>query len=101
MAPSDPSPALLWDQVSLDIRGRSILKDIRLAVHRGECLALVGESGSGKTLCCMAALGMLPDEGRLTSGRIEGLGQTWSSASDEALAAIPRGDRIAMVFQEP
>ena len=101
MAPSDPSPALLWNQVSLDIRGRSILKDIRLAVHRGECLALVGESGSGKTLCCMAALGMLPDGGRLTSGRIEGLGQTWSSASDEALAAIPRGDRIAMVFQEP
>ncbi|MGB1670590.1 MAG: ATP-binding cassette domain-containing protein, partial [Flavobacteriales bacterium] len=56
---------------------------------------------SGKTLCCMAALGMLPEGGRLTSGRIEGLGQTWSSASDEALAAIPRGDRIAMVFQEP
>ena len=44
---------------------------------------------------------MLPEGGRLTSGRIEGLGQTWSSASDEALAAIPGEDRIAMVFQEP
>jgi len=101
VAPSDSPPALLWDQVSLDIRGRSILKDIHLAVHRGECLALVGESGSGKTLCCMAALGMLPDGGRLTSGRIQGLGETWSSASGEELVAIPRGDRISMVFQEP
>ena len=101
MAPSDTPPALLWDEVSLEIRGQSILKDICLAVRRGECLALVGESGSGKTLCCMAALGMLPDGGRLTSGRIEGLGQTWSSASGEDLAGIPRGDRIAMVFQEP
>ena len=101
MAPSDATPALLWDHVSLEIRGRSILKDIGLAVHRGECLALVGESGSGKTMCCMAALGMLPDGGRLTSGRIEGLGCTWLSAADEELVEIPRGDRIAMVFQEP
>lgn len=101
MAPSDTPPALLWDQVSLEIREQSILKDIDLAVRPGECLALVGESGSGKTLCCMAALGMLPDGGRLTSGRIEGLGQVWSSASEAALADIPRGDRIAMVFQEP
>jgi peptide/nickel transport system ATP-binding protein len=99
VAPSDA--ALRWKDIGLSIRGRSILKGITLSVHRGECLALVGESGSGKTLCCMAALGMLPEGGRLTSGSIEGLGQVWSSASDEDLAPIPKGDRIAMVFQEP
>ena len=102
MAPSDASAvALRWEGVGLEIRGRAILRGISLKVNRGECLALVGESGSGKTICCMAALGMLPEGGRLTTGRIVGLGQCWSSATEEATETVPRGDRIAMVFQEP
>ena len=100
MAPSDS--ALCWEGLSLDIAGQSILRDIHLSVAPGETLALVGESGSGKTLCCMAALGLLPDAASLTSGRILGLGQCWASSDPEAaLTAIPRGDRITMVFQEP
>ena len=49
----------------------------------------------------MAALGMLPDGGELTSGRIEGLGQLWQTADGAATHPVPRGDRLAMVFQEP
>jgi len=93
--------ALRWEDVGLSILGRPILKGISLSVDRGECLALVGESGSGKTLCCMAALGMLPVGGKLTSGRIEGLGRVWQSTDGAATHPVPRGDRLAMVFQEP
>ncbi len=102
MVPSNTSAAVLrWEDISLDIGDRSILTGINLSVCRGECLALVGESGSGKTLCCLAALDMLPQGGRLTRGKIEGLGECWSSAKDGALKPVPRGDRVAMVFQEP
>jgi len=95
-------PALCWDGIGLDIAGRSILRDIHLSVAPGETLALVGESGSGKTLCCMAALGLLPETATLTGGRILGLGQCWASADvGDTLTPVPRGDRITMVFQEP
>ena len=100
MARSDS--ALHWDRVSLDIGGRSILRDITLTVAPGQTLALVGESGSGKTLCCMAALGLLPPAARLTQGRIVGLGDCWADSNlDAPVQEVPRGDRITMVFQEP
>ena len=102
MVPSDPpAAALRWEDISLDIGNRPILKDITLSVCPGESLALVGESGSGKTLCCLAALDMLPQGGRLTQGKIEGLGQCWASAKEGVVEPVPRGNRIAMVFQEP
>ena len=102
MVPSDtPTAVLRWEDVSLRIGDRSILKGINLSVCRGECLALVGESGSGKTLCCLAALDMLPEGGRLTQGKIEGLGECWASVKKASVKLVPRGDRIAMVFQEP
>ena len=103
MAPFDPpsGAALTWADVSVSIGDKAILHDIDLSVNAGETLALVGESGSGKTMCCMAALGLLPSEGRLTKGAISGPNGHWVRADGGPTVAIPRGDRITMVFQEP
>ena len=102
MAHSEANPdALLWDGVSLEIGGHSVLRQVQLTAKRGEALALVGESGSGKTMCCMAALGLLPEGSVLTAGRIVGLGQVWSDSTGGHTQPVPRGSLISMVFQEP
>lgn len=103
MAPSDSlsNAALTWADVSVSIGDKAILHDIALTVHAGETLALVGESGSGKTMCCMAALGLLPGGGQLTKGAISGPNGHWVRADGGPTVPIPRGDRITMVFQEP
>ena len=78
-----------------------MLHDIHLEVAPGGTLALVGESGSGKTMCCMAALGLLPPGGRLTQGAISGPQGIWAQSGDSPTAEIPRGNGVTMVFQEP
>jgi len=66
----------------------------------GEVLAIVGESGSGKSVTAQTILGLT----RSPNARIEGaarLGETdLLGAGDEAMRSI-RGDRVAMVFQDP
>jgi oligopeptide/dipeptide ABC transporter, ATP-binding protein, C-terminal domain len=90
--------------ISLRKAGIKLVRDVSLSVRRGETLALVGESGSGKSLTSMAILGLLPK-----ALQIEG-SITLDPGSDEAVAisglgpsAIRtiRGNRVAMVFQEP
>ncbi len=96
-----PSVALSWAGVSVSIGDQPVLHDIHLEVAAGATLALVGESGSGKTMCCMAALGLLPEGGRLTQGAISGPGGVWAQVGPEPGVPIPRGSRVTMVFQEP
>ena len=76
------------------------LRDVKLHVRRGEKVALVGESGSGKSTIARVALGLLQHEGavaisgsvRLSSREILG---------DESAIRKARGDRVAMIFQDP
>jgi peptide/nickel transport system ATP-binding protein len=60
---------------------------------------LIGESGSGKTLTALAVMGLLPD-GLSANGRVLFQGRDLLEMSERELCAI-RGDRLAMVFQEP
>jgi len=68
---------------------------------KGETLALVGESGSGKTVTALSILQLLPyPRARHPHGSIRFMGEELIGASPERLRQI-RGNRIAMVFQEP
>jgi peptide/nickel transport system ATP-binding protein len=70
-------------------------------IYPGETLALVGESGSGKSVTAMSILRLIESgRGRVVAGRILFEGRELSSLADDDLRSV-RGNRIAMVFQEP
>src|SRR5215207_3026437 len=70
-------------------------------LEEGETLGLVGESGSGKSVSAMSILRLIPrPPGRIVEGEIIFEGQDLLKASEEEIRHI-RGNRIAMVFQEP
>lgn len=76
-----------------------VVREVDLAVAPGEVMALVGESGCGKSLTALAALGLLPD-GFQATGSIRLNGAELLGLDENALSRL-RGNRIAMVFQEP
>ena len=73
---------------------------VSLHVNEGETLAIVGESGSGKSVTALSILRLLGDAGDIDRGRIMFEGQDLVQAPLDAIRRI-RGDRIAMIFQEP
>ncbi|MFA7248445.1 MAG: ABC transporter ATP-binding protein [Dehalococcoidia bacterium] len=70
-------------------------------LDEGETLALVGESGCGKSVTAMSILRLIPNPpGRIVDGEIMFEGRDLMKVSDAEMRAI-RGNRIAMIFQEP
>ena len=77
------------------------VRGISFTLDRGETLALVGESGSGKTVTALSILGLLPSPpSRHPGGSIRFRGQELLGSGEAALRPV-RGNRIAMIFQEP
>jgi peptide/nickel transport system ATP-binding protein len=76
-----------------------IVRDVGFALDRRETLGIVGESGCGKTMTALAVMGLLPEMARAT-GRILFAGEDLLAAAETRLCAL-RGNRIAMIFQEP
>ena len=102
-------PLLEITDLSITYRTRrrtvEAVRGIDLTVARGQVTALVGESGSGKTSVAQAAIGLLPDNGRIESGSLTLTGQ--DGRRDE-LAGLPehawrtlRGTRIGLIPQDP
>ncbi|WP_430397677.1 ABC transporter ATP-binding protein [Ferrovibrio sp.] len=90
--------------VDFDVGGRRIsaLRDAAFTLRRGETLALVGESGSGKSITALSVLQLLPypTASHPPGSSIRFRGQELVGAGEDVLQTV-RGNRIAMVFQEP
>ena len=69
-------------------------------VDQGETLGVVGESGCGKTMTALSILRLVPDPGRITSGRILFRGQDVTKMDDDAIREF-RGNEVSMIFQDP
>ena len=77
------------------------VRDLSLRLMPNETLALVGESGCGKSVTAMSVMGLVrPPGGRVAAGRILLDGEDLAGLSEPALERL-RGDRMAMIFQEP
>ena len=76
------------------------LDGIRLGIERGETFALVGESGCGKSMTALALMRLLPENGRISEGRVLLDGQDLLALPERAMRGV-RGARIGMIFQEP
>ena len=75
--------------------------DVSFSVAAGQTLAIVGESGSGKSVTAMSLMRLIPNPpGLIAAGEMLFEGQDLLKLSEPQMRAI-RGDRIAMIFQEP
>jgi peptide/nickel transport system ATP-binding protein len=72
---------------------------VSLELARGQTLGIVGESGSGKSVTSLAVMRLLPDTAEV-SGRVTFDGLSLLDLPDRAMRDL-RGDRLAMIFQEP
>jgi microcin C transport system ATP-binding protein len=90
--------------VTFDIgRGRTFtaVDHVSFTLEKGETLALVGESGSGKSVTALSVLQLLPyPHAKHPSGSIRFKGEELVGAPERRLRGV-RGNRIAMIFQEP
>src|SRR5213080_3299364 len=77
------------------------VRSASFTIDRGASMALVGESGSGKSVTALSIMQLLPyPKARHPSGSIRFQGEELIGAPDARMQRV-RGDRIAMIFQEP
>jgi len=97
-------PILEIEGLSVDYRTETgpapAVREVGLSLRRGESLGLVGESGSGKTTIGLAVVRHLADNGHIAAGAIRFEGIDLVPLAPAELRRV-RGQRIAMVYQDP
>ncbi len=76
------------------------VRNINFSVHEGETMGLVGESGCGKSTIAFGIVNFLGPNGKITEGSVRFQGNELVGRSEAELKRL-RGDRIAMVYQDP
>ena len=98
------APVLTVENLAVTIRTPGgplhAVRGISFEVGRGETVCLVGESGCGKSMTSLALMGLLPHSAERTATRLVFDGEDLSRASARRVNEL-RGDRMAMIFQEP
>jgi peptide/nickel transport system ATP-binding protein len=98
------APALSTEGLSVKFAGRNgdltAVSNLDFELAQGETLALVGESGCGKSLTALALLGLITPPGRVEGRAIRLDGRDILGLRGEQMRRL-RGNRIAMIFQEP
>src|SRR5215210_3193916 len=83
-----------------DGRRTQAVDGVSFSVEAGKTLGIVGESGCGKSVTSLSIMGLLPKGSAQVPGEILFEGKDLTKQPDHVLRDL-RGDRIAMVFQEP
>jgi peptide/nickel transport system ATP-binding protein len=76
------------------------VRRLSFGLDRGETLCIVGESGCGKSMTALALMGLLPKRAALSATRYSFSGHDMFAPGKPVIEEV-RGDRIAMIFQEP
>jgi peptide/nickel transport system ATP-binding protein len=99
------APVLAVTDLGVSVRGedgeRPVVENLSFTLRRGETLCIAGESGSGKSMTALAIMGLLPRPAALLSSGSIRLNEVELSQLPESRMRQIRGDRIAMIFQEP
>ncbi|GGF37557.1 ABC di/oligopeptide transporter ATPase [Aliidongia dinghuensis] len=93
-------PLLEIDGLTTEVGHLRILDRVSFSIGAGEVVGVVGESGSGKSMTALSTMRLLPETVRVTAGTVRFAGADLLALSEAEMRRI-RGDRIAMIFQEP
>lgn len=78
----------------------NVVDGVSFSVKRGKTLAIVGESGCGKSVTSMGLMGLLPTTAKVGASDSLLIDEVLLGMSEERLLDV-RGNRMAMIFQEP
>jgi peptide/nickel transport system ATP-binding protein len=98
-------PILAVSNLAVSVRTddgeREVVSGLSFELKRGETLCIAGESGSGKSMTSLSIMRLLPRPGaRISAGAVHFGGKDLATLDERSMQAI-RGNRIAMIFQEP